>query len=368
MMAFKDWLKGELIDIVQWIDDTSNTMVYRFDRRNNEIKGGAKLVVREGQAAVFVNEGKLADVFGPGTYTLDTKNMPILSTILGWKYGFESPFKAEVYFVSTRVFTDLKWGTLNPIMMRDPEFGPVRIRAFGTYTTRVSDPGTFIKNVVGTDGRFTTEEIIGQLRNLIVASFTEGIAQTRVSVLDMASRQGDVAGLLQGKIKTDFARYGLDLPTLLIENISMPAEVEAALDKRTSMGVLGNLDAYTKMQAADAMRDAAKNPGTAGTFVGVGVGQNMGGMIGANLSQAHAAGTAPPPMAPASAGTQFFLGINGQQQGPFDAASIAAMAARGQVNAQTLVWTQGMANWQPASQVTAVATILGSVPPPMPAQ
>ncbi|MFT3685049.1 MAG: SPFH domain-containing protein [Phycisphaerales bacterium] len=363
MMAFKDWLKGELIDIVQWIDDTSNTMVYRFDRRNNEIKGGAKLVVREGQAAVFVNEGKLADVFGPGTYTLDTKNMPILSTILGWKYGFESPFKAEVYFVSTRTFTDLKWGTLNPVMLRDPEFGPVRIRAFGTYTTRVSDPGSFIKNVVGTDGRFTTEEIIGQLRNLIVASFTEGIAQTRVSVLDMAAKQGEVAGILQSKIKTDFAKYGLDLPTLLIENISMPPEVEAALDKRTSMGVLGNLDAYTKMQAADALRDAAKNPGTAGTFVGVGVGQTMGGMIGGNLGQAQAAGAAPPPMSPS---VQYFVGINGQQQGPFDAATLAGMASRGQVNAQTLVWTQGMANWQPAAQVAAVAAMLGSAPPPMP--
>lgn len=367
-MAFKDWLKGELIDIIQWLDDTSNTMVYRFDRRNNEIKGGAKLVVREGQAAVFVNEGKLADVFGPGTYTLDTKNMPILSTILGWKYGFESPFKAEVYFVSTRTFTDLKWGTLNPVMLRDPEFGPVRIRAFGTYTTRVSDPGSFIKNVVGTDGRFTTEEIINQLRNLIVSSFTENIAQAKVGVLDMASKQGEVAALLQGKMKIDFAKYGLDLPTLLIENISMPPEVEAALDKRTSMGVLGNLDAYTKMQAADALRDAAKNPGTAGTFLGVGVGQSMAGMVGSTMNQSQGAqsvgGGTPPPM---NAGPTYFVGINGQQQGPFDAATIAGMAGRGQINGQTLVWTAGMANWQPAAQVAAVASLLApSMPPPMP--
>ncbi|MDP1661602.1 MAG: SPFH domain-containing protein [Phycisphaerales bacterium] len=366
-MAFRDWLKGELIDIIQWLDDTSNTMVYRFDRRNNEIKGGAKLVVREGQAAVFVNEGKLADVFGPGTYTLDTKNMPILSTLLGWKYGFESPFKAEVYFVSTRTFTDLKWGTLNPVMLRDAEFGPVRIRAFGTYTTRVSEPGAFIKNVVGTDGRFTTEEIINQLRNLIVSSFTENIAQARVGVLDMAGKQGEVAALLQTKMKVDFAKYGLDLPTLLIENISMPPEVEAALDKRTSMGVLGNLDAYTKMQAADALKDAAKNPGTAGTFLGVGVGQSMAGMVGSTMNQAQSAqgvGGSPPPM---NAGPQYFVGINGQQQGPFDAGTIAAMAGRGQINGQTLVWTAGMANWQPASQVAAVATHLApAMPPPMP--
>ncbi len=154
-----DKLRGELIDIIQWLDTTNDTLVYRFERYNNEIKYGAKLVVREGQAAVFVNEGQIADVFPPGTYTLETKNLPILATLQGWKYGFESPFKAEVYFCSTRQFTDLKWGTQNPIMMRDPEFGPVRLRAFGTYVIRVADPAVLIRQIVGTDNRFTLDEI-----------------------------------------------------------------------------------------------------------------------------------------------------------------------------------------------------------------
>ena len=166
-MAFWDKLKGELVDIVEWLDDSNNTLVHRFERYGNEIKYGAKLVVREGQAAIFVNEGKLADVFAPGTYTLETQNIPILSTLKGWAHGFESPFKAEVYFVSTRRFTDQKWGTKNPITLRDPEFGPVRLRAFGTYVVKVSDPAVFLREIVGTDGSFTTEEIVGQLLSLI---------------------------------------------------------------------------------------------------------------------------------------------------------------------------------------------------------
>jgi membrane protease subunit (stomatin/prohibitin family) len=154
-MGLWDKLRGELIDIIEWLDPSNDTMVYRFERRGNEIKYGAKLTVREGQAAVFVNEGQIADVFPPGMYTLETSNLPIVSTLQGWKYGFESPFKAEVYFCSTRRFTDLKWGTKNPVMLRDPEFGPIRLRAFGAYAMRVSDPGTFIKEIVGTDGHFT---------------------------------------------------------------------------------------------------------------------------------------------------------------------------------------------------------------------
>lgn len=373
-MSWKEWLKGELIDIVQFLDDTNNTLVHRFDRRNNEIKNNAKLVVREGQAAVFVNEGKLADVFGPGTHTLNTQNMPILSTILGWKYGFESPFKAEVYFVSTRVFTDLKWGTQNPVMMRDPEFGPVRIRAFGTYTTRVIDPGMFIKELVGTDGRFTTEEIINQLRNLIVSSFTDSIAESKLGVLDMAGKQDEVAQFVQVKMKQEFGKYGLDLPTLLIENISLPAEVEQALDKRSSMGVLGNLDAYTKYQAAEAIRDAAKNPGAAGTFLGVGMGQAFAGMMGQQMQAAQPVqgvapqGAAAPPPMPGASNVVYWAGINGQQAGPFDLATIARMVSSGQISQQTLVWTAGMPNWAPASSVGAVSGFFAIVPPPMPGQ
>lgn len=369
-MSIWDRLKGELIDIVQWLDDTNDTLVFRFDRRNNEIKYGAKLVVREGQAAVFINEGQLADVFAPGTHTLQTQNLPILATLKGWKYGFESPFKAEVYFVSTRQFTDLKWGTLNPIIVRDPEYGPVRLRAFGTYTMRVTEPGKFIKEVVGTDGRFTTDEIQNQLRNLIVSEFTDIVAGSRIPVLDMAANQSELAGFVSTKMKEDFQKYGLDIPRLLIENISLPPEVEAALDKRTSMGVVGNLDAYTKYQTAEAIRDAAKNPGQAGSMIGIGLGANMAGMMGAAGAAAHGTSSggvgAPPPLPGAAASAPFFIAVNNQQQGPFELGLLGAKARSGELKADTLVWRQGMAGWAPAKDVPDLASVLAQVPPPLP--
>ncbi len=364
-------LKQEFIDIVEFLDDSSNTIVYRFDRYRNEIKNGAKLIVREGQAAAFVREGQLADVKAPGTYTLDTKNLPILGTLLGWKYGFESPFKAEVYFVSTRIFTDLKWGTMNPIMLRDPEFGPVRLRAFGTYTMRVKDPGQFIKQIVGTDSRFTTEEITNQLRNVIVGAFTTALGQAKVPMLDLAANQEQLSAAIAERMRPEFDKYGLEVPKFIIENISLPPEVEAALDKRASMGVIGNLDAYTKFQTAEAIRDAAKNPGAAGTFLGVGMGQMFANQaIGAAAS---AAGTAsvgvgggaggPPPLAQT---VVFFLALNGQQAGPFELGLLRSKAQSGELRADTLVWRQGMAAWQPAKDVPEVATLLNSAPPPLP--
>src|SRR5262245_55009575 len=185
-MALWDKLKQELIDIIEWLDDTNDTLAYRFERYNNEIKYGAKLVVREGQMAVFVNEGKIADVFTPGTYTLQTQNLPILATLKGWKYGFESPFKAEVYFASTRRITDLKWGTKSPVMRRDAEFGPVRLRSYGTYVVQMKDPAVFVRQVAGTDGTVKAEEIVEQLRNMIVARFTDILGESRIPVLDLA--------------------------------------------------------------------------------------------------------------------------------------------------------------------------------------
>jgi membrane protease subunit (stomatin/prohibitin family) len=364
MSSFWDRLKGELIDIVQFLDDSSNTLVYRFDRRNNEIKNNAKLVVREGQAAVFVNEGKLADVFGPGTYTLDTRNMPILSTLLGWKYGFESPFKAEVYFVSTRQFTDLKWGTQNPVIVRDPEFGPTRIRAFGSYTMRVSEPGVFIKELVGTEGRVTTDEVINQLRNLIVSQFTDLVGESKIPLLDMAGKQDEFAEFIKGKIDAEFGKFGLDLPKLLIENISLPPEVEAALDKRTSMGVVGDLNAYTKFQAAEAMRDAAKNPGAAGSVIGLGMGQVFGGMMAQGaMAPAPAPAGSPPPIPGAA---PFFIGVNGQQTGPFEIGLLGSKIKSGEITPETLVWRQGLSGWIAAKDAPELASLFGSLPPPLP--
>src|SRR5262249_55423093 len=219
-----------------------------------------KLIVRESQVAAFVNEGRLADVFSPGTYTLETKNLPILSTLRGWKYGFSSPFKAEVYFVSTRAFTGWKWGTKNPIMLRDAEFGPVRLRAFGTFGLRVSDPPTFLRQFVGTDGRFTVEELGDQLRDMVVARFGDILGESRIPALDLAGNYDELGKFVMDRIRPDFAGFGLEMVALVVENISLPPEVEAAIDKRSSMGVIGNLNAYAQYQAANAMEEAAKNP------------------------------------------------------------------------------------------------------------
>src|SRR5262245_58473788 len=230
-MGLFDKLRGELIDIIEWLDDSRDTMVWRFPRYQNEIKMGAKLVVRETQNAVFVNEGKLADTFTPGTYTLSTQNMPILTTILGWKYGFNSPFKSEVYFVNMRRFTDLKWGTANPVMLRDPEFGPIRLRAYGTYTIRVVNTETFMKEIVGTDPTFQTEEITNQLRNMIVSRFSDMLGESKIPALDLASNYDELSRLAGESLSKEFGRYGLEIANFLVENVSLPPQVEQALDK-----------------------------------------------------------------------------------------------------------------------------------------
>jgi membrane protease subunit (stomatin/prohibitin family) len=359
-MGLLDKLRAELVDIVEWLQDSGDTLVHRFERYQNEIKYGAKLVVREGQAAVFVNEGKLADVFKPGTYTLETRNLPILATLLGWKYGFHSPFKAEVYFVVTRQFTDLKWGTLNPIMLRDPEFGPLRLRAFGTYAMRVKDPGRLIREIVGTDGHFTADEITNQLRNLIITRFTDLLAESRIAALDLARSYDEISQQVTDKLQAEFDAYGIELMKFLVENISLPPAVEEALDKRSSIGIVGNLSAYTQFQAANAMEQAAKNPGgMMGGVMGMGMGVAMAGQMG------QAAQAAPPPV-PGVAASAFFVAIAGRQAGPFDMAALQQQAAGGQVRPDSLVWRQGMSAWAPAAHVPELANLFGAVPPPLP--
>ncbi|MBM3290990.1 MAG: SPFH domain-containing protein [Candidatus Hydrogenedentes bacterium] len=358
-MGLFDKLRGELIDIVEWLDDSHDTIVHRFDRMNNEIKNGAQLVVREGQTAVFIDQGKLADVFAPGMYTLATENLPILSTLQGWKYGFNSPFKCEVYFVSTRQFTDLKWGTKNPVIARDPEFGPVRLRAFGTYCVKVTGPENFIREVVGTDGSFTMDEIQEQLRNLIVSRFADILGESKMPVLDMAAKYDELGTFISERIGGDFDQYGMQVTKLLVENISLPPEVEAALDKRTSMGVLGNLNAYTQYQAATAMTDAAKNPG-AGGAMGMGVGMMMAGHVGGAAAGAMAT---PPPV---PGGANIFIAIDGQQSGPFDAAALKQQIQSGRLTRDSLVWKEGMAQWSPAAEVPDTAKLFAAMPPPVP--
>ena len=365
-MALWDKIKGEFVDIIEWTDASNDTMVYRFERYGNEIKYGAKLVVRESQVAVFINEGQLADVFQPGTFTLETQNLPVLSTLKGWKYGFKSPFKAEVYFVNTRQFVDQKWGTKNPIMLRDPEFGVVRLRAFGTYAIRVDDATTFIKEIVGTDGHFTTNEITNQLRNLVVSRFTDILGESKIPALDLAANYDEFGTFVVQKIDGEFKELGILLTKLLIENISLPPEVEKALDKRTSMGAVGNLDAYTKFQAATAMEKAADNPGgTASEGMGLGMGFMMANQLGQSMqaSAQPAPDNLPPPPPPA---LTFHVAVNGQTTGPFDMNSLQQQMQLGQFTATSMVWRQGMAGWSTAESVAELAVLFSAQPPPPP--
>jgi membrane protease subunit (stomatin/prohibitin family) len=369
-MSFWDKLKGEFIDIVEFVDETNDTLVHRFERYGNEIKNSAKLVVREGQSAVFVNEGRLADVFGPGTYTLDTKNLPILSTLLGWKYGFESPFKAEVYFVSRRRFTDQKWGTRNPVMMEDPQYGPVFLRAFGTYAFRVEDPAKFIKNVVGTDGTFTVAEIEEQLRNLIVTRFSHSLGEANLPVMKLLANYDELAGVISERTRGEFEEYGISVLNLLVENISLPEDQQETFKKRMAMQTLGgvqaDLRAYTQYQAAQSLPEAAKNPGgIAAVGVGIGMGAQMAGQMTQALGGAGGPAQSPPPL-PGQAAASWFVGLDGRQAGPFDVHSLASQVSAGRMTRDTLVWRAGMSSWTPAGQVPDLASLFGHLPPPLP--
>lgn len=372
-MGLFDGIRGEFIDIVEWTDNSRDTLVWRFPRHENEIKMGARLVVRESQTAVFINEGVLADVFQPGTYTLETRNLPILSTLKGWKYGFDSPFKAEVYFVNTRQFTDFKWGTKNPVLVRDPEFGAVRIRAFGAYAIRVIDPATLLRESTGTDAQFRTEEIESWLREKVIAAFAPAIASARIPVLDMAIHQDQIGQQLKTAIAQQLAPLGLDVPSFTISNISLPEEVEAAIDKRASIGMVGDLGAYTQFQAANALEDAAQHGGGAADALSLGAGMAMGNQMAANMAaqqqqQRQPAPAAGPPPLPGAAAPEWFLGIGGQQAGPFDVPALQQKIATGELTRETLAWKQGQAAWTPAGQIPDLSGLFGMLPPPLPPQ
>lgn len=369
-MGLFDKVKSQFIDIVEFLDASRDTLVWRFPRHDNEIKNAAQLVVREGQVAIFENEGQIADVFTPGTYTLETKNLPILSDLKGWKYGFESPFKAEVYFVGMRQYTDMKWGTQNPITLRDPEFGMVRLRAFGTYSLQVVDAAALLRQLVGTDPQFRTDEVEEFLRQNIVSQVATALGNSNLPMLDLAANQQTIAATLAGTLTTNLADFGISIPRFIIENISLPPEVEAALDKRTSMGVLGNLDQYTKFQTAEAIGDAANNPGGAGEGLGMGMGMAMGHQMANALNPQQQQATQPaggPPPIPGAAAA-FFLAVNGQQIGPVTVGEMPAKIASGELTPTTLVWRDGMPQWAAASELPELRSIFPAMPPPLPPQ
>lgn len=378
IMGLFSKIKGEFIDVIEWLDSSNDTIVHRFERYGNEIKNGAKLTVRESQVAVFVNEGQLADVFKPGMYTLETENLPLLSTLKGWKYGFKSPFKAEVYFVNTKQFLDQKWGTPSPITLSDDRFGMFEVRAFGSYAFRVHDAAMFLKEVVGTDDSFTTEQVQGQIRSLINTRFTDHLGENEIPVEKLASNVNELSQAAHETLKPELeADYGLNLTKFLVENVSMPEEIKKEIFEYSRLGRV-NTQQLAQLKMAKSIETAAANEGMGGAGMGMGVGMGMGnmmtGMMAQNMQnmnqqgqpqgqpQQPAAG-GPPPM-PGQA--MFYVAVNGQQTGPFPMATLQGMVGQGQLTPQTNVWKEGMAAWAAASAVPELTTLFGAVPPPPP--
>jgi len=301
-MAIIDFLKKQFIDIIEWTDDSRDTLSYRFPDEDKEIKNGAQLIVRESQVAQFVYLGEFGDTFGPGKHTLTTDNIPILTNLRSWKYALQSPFKADVYYVVTRLFTGNKWGTANPVMMRDNDFGIVRLRAYGTYDFRVVDVKKFLKEVAGTDNHFRLDEFNDTMRSRLVSVFTDALATAKIPALDVASRYGELGEALLPLINPAIgAKYGLEMTTFIVENVSVPPEVEQAIDKRSSMAAVGNLNDYVKFQMAQGMGQPGNGGGIGGAgaelAMGMAMAQQMMNQPGGIMSQQTPGIQAPAPQA-----------------------------------------------------------------------
>ncbi|MBT2160115.1 SPFH domain-containing protein [Zobellia barbeyronii] len=369
----KKKLSHEFIDIIEWLDNTNGTIVHRFERYQNEIKNNAKLIVREGQTAVFINEGQLADVFKAGTYTLNTQNLPILTTLKGWKYGFDSPFKAEVYFVNTHLFTDEKWGTKNPVILSDERFGLVEIRAFGTYSFRINDPGKFVVDVVGTDGNFTNYEVNEHLKSLIVTRFTDTVGEANLPIELYAANTSELSETCTEVMQPEFGRVGIELERFYIENVSMPEELKKEIFEYSRLDKL-DMVKLSQFKAAKAMEAAAKNEGgTAGAGMGMGMGfvlaQQMGNMMNPQGGQQPFGGQAPsaggPPPMPVQ--VQYYYSASGKQNGPVPFDKLKELFASRTINRDSLVWKQGMQNWIALKEVEELKSFLGgNTPPPLP--
>jgi len=291
-MGLMDFIKGEFIDVIEWTDDSRDTLSYRFPDDDKAIKNGAQLIVRESQVVQFVYLGEFGDTFGPGKHTLTTDNIPILTRLQSWKYGFNSPFKADVYFVTTRLFTGNKWGTANPIMMRDEDLGIVRVRAFGTYDFHVVDPKKFLKEVAGSDQNFHLDEFADTMRSRIVSLFTDALATAKIPVFDLASRYTELGEALLPLINPVIsAKYGLEMASFILENVSVPPEVEQAIDKRSSMAAVGNLNDYVKFQMAQGMEQGGAGAGSAATEMAVGLAMAKQ-MIDQGMTSPSSAGSA----------------------------------------------------------------------------
>lgn len=372
-MALMDKFKSEFIDIIEWLEDSRTLLAWRFPRYQNEIKQGAQLIVREGQMAILVYQGQLADTFGPGRYTLNTQNLPIMSTIQGWKYGFNSPFRSEVYFINMRPVTDLRWGTPNPITIRDPDFGMVQVRANGLCIVRVLDPTIFLRQVVGTDSSVDVEEVTELLRREISQALSDLIMQTNLGAIDLQGRQVQLSGQLRDMVAVRVDdEFGLAIQSITM-NISLPDEITQAMTRGVAKGVeeagwmnqLNDLDRYQRAKQADAMTTAAGNPagGGMGEMMGAGMGMVMAQqMMGQTAQQAQ---QTPPPLMQDN--QTFHVEISGSAAGPYNLGQLRGMVENGQLNTHTLVWSAGQAGWMPAGQVPGLR-MLFAAPPPLPGQ
>ncbi len=384
-MGLLDKLKGELVDIIEWIDDSRSTLAWRFPRYQNEIKNGAELIVREGQEAVFVYRGSLADKFEPGHYTLDSENLPILSTLQGWKHGFDSPFRSEVYFINTRPVTDIRWGTPQPVTVRDPDFKMVQVRANGLCVVKIDDIEIFLKEVIGTDSAVEADEITELLRRVISMAFSDMVLETGLGAIDLQGRQVELSGKLAEFVNERVDdEFGLHIPEMTM-NISLPDEITQAMTAGVARGVEASgfvenvdLDKYQQAQAADAMVAAAENPGGSvmGDMMQMGMGVAMAGQMANQMGgiggQPQQQPAAPAPAAAAPAGPPplpgqklFHVDHGGTPGGPYNMAQMQSGIANGQVTGQTLVWSQGMAGWAPAQSVPELQALFAA-PPPMP--
>lgn len=355
-------LTHEFIDIIDWANQDNDTLVWKFPRYQNEIKMNAKLTVRESQQAVFINEGQIADVFNPGMYTLQTQNMPILSTLKGWKYGFDSPFKADVFFVSTRQNIDQKWGTRNAITLNDDRFGFIEIRAFGTYSFKITDAGKFIKEITGVQEEYSTEDVMGQLKSIISTRFTTAAASGNIPIEKFAANLDSLSALILEKMNADFEAYGLKITNFLVENISMPDEVKKEIFEYSRLNKI-DMQQYAALKTAQSIQTAAANEGIGGIGAGLGAGMGIGNMMANAMTQSQQHTAPPPPPLPGN--VQYYIGIEGKQTGPFDATQVQQMVAAGSIRRDTLVWKAGMPAWAAADTINELSGLFANTPPPL---
>jgi membrane protease subunit (stomatin/prohibitin family) len=367
-MAFWN-LKAELIDIIEFLDETRDTISYRFERHDNEIKNGAKLIVRPGQVAIFINEGQVADVFSSGTYTLETNNLPILSTLKGWKYGFDSPFKAEVYFISTRQFADLKWGTRSPFMYASKYF-TLEMRAFGMFTLQVAEPKTFYENIVSTVQTLKITDLHEKLRSKIVTEVADAVNETELPLPKMMAKISDISDEILKRIQPAYlSKFGVEITDFNVENFNVKDE-DMAQYKEFEQNDTIDMSKYQQRTMSDSLKAAASNPngGSASEGIGLGMGFGMANQMGQMFTNQNQQNQNPKTSSPPAIPTaiQFHAVINGVQAGPFTIEQIKHMISQNQFSKETLIWKDGMANWQQAIEVAETKTLFGSVPPPIP--